>query len=55
MDQHGTTTFRHADVAADLVYLAPMSERPHSYTYDPPAAVPQREGIEPRTNAFHLA
>jgi hypothetical protein len=41
MDQQGTTIFQPGDVEADLVYLAPMTERPHSYTYDPPPGVPR--------------
>jgi hypothetical protein len=41
MDQQGTTIFQLGGVEADLVYLAPMAERPHSYTYDPPPGVPR--------------
>jgi hypothetical protein len=39
MDQQGTTISQLGGVEADLVYLAPMAERPHSYTYDPPPGV----------------
>ncbi len=64
MDQQSTTISELAGVEADLVYLAPMTERPHSYTYDPPPGVPRlntvntplpRESIELRTIAFHSA
>jgi hypothetical protein len=41
MDRQGTTIFQPGDVEADLVYLAPMTERPHSYTCDPPPGVPR--------------
>jgi hypothetical protein len=40
MDQQSTIISELAGVEADLVYLAPMSERPHTYTYDPPPGVP---------------
>lgn len=32
-------------VNAPLTYLAPMAERPHSYTYDPPPGVPRSNSI----------
>jgi hypothetical protein len=32
-------------VDAPLVYLAPMAERPHNYTYDPPPGVPRSNSI----------
>jgi hypothetical protein len=41
MDQQSTTISRLASVVADLVYLVPMKEMPHSYTYDPPPGVPR--------------
>jgi hypothetical protein len=56
-------------VEADLNYLAPMTERPRNYTFDPPPGVPRwnavhekhrmradalpRESIELRTSVFH--
>jgi hypothetical protein len=37
-------------VRAELNYLAPTSERPRIYTYDPPAGVPRSTGVsEPHT------
>jgi hypothetical protein len=39
MDQQTTTISELAGVEADLVYIAPMTERAHSYTYDPPPGV----------------
>jgi len=33
------------NVAALLTYLAPMAERPHNYTYDPPPGVPRSNCI----------
>ena len=32
-------------VDAPLTYLAPMAERPHNYTYDPPPGVPRSNSI----------
>jgi hypothetical protein len=49
MDQQSTTMSRSVDVEADLVYLALMTERPHSYTYDPPPGVPRSNTV----NASH--
>ena len=45
MDQQSTTISELAGVEADLVYLAPMTERPHSYTYDPPPNVPRTNTV----------
>jgi hypothetical protein len=45
MDPQSPTISDRADVAADLVYLAPMTERPHSYTYDPPPGVPRSNTV----------
>jgi hypothetical protein len=39
MDEQSTIIPRLAGVEANLLYLAPMTERPHSYTY-PPLGVP---------------
>jgi hypothetical protein len=39
MDQQSTTISELVGVEADLVYIAPMTERAHSYTYDPPPGV----------------
>ena len=41
MDQQTATISQLGGVVADLLYLAPMTERPHSYTYDPPPGVPR--------------
>ena len=41
MDQQSTTISQKGGVEADLVYLAPMTEIPHSYTCDPPPGVPR--------------
>ncbi len=49
MDQHSTTISRAVDVEADLLYIAPMSERAYSYTYDPPPGVPRTSTV----NAAH--
>jgi len=49
MDQHSTTISRTIDVEADLLYIAPMTERAHSYTYDPPPGVPRTNTV----NAAH--
>lgn len=49
MDQHSTTISRTVDVEADLLYIAPMTERAHSYTYDPPPGVPRSNTV----NAVH--
>ena len=35
---------RLATVEAELTYLAPMRERPHNYTYDPPPGVARSNG-----------
>src|SRR5271168_2586349 len=40
MDQHSTTISHAVDAEADLLSIAPMSERAHSHTYDPPPGVP---------------
>jgi hypothetical protein len=48
MDQQSTIISCAQDVEADLLYLKPMTERPHSYTYDPPPGVP-------RTNTENVA
>jgi len=32
-------------VEADLVYLAPMTERPHGYTYDRPPGMPRTNTV----------
>jgi hypothetical protein len=45
MDQQSTIISELAGVEADLVYLAPMSERPHTYTYDPPPGVPKTNTV----------
>jgi hypothetical protein len=57
MDQQGTTMSELAGVKADLVYLAPMTRRPHGAFEDPttPADALPRESIEQRTIAFHAA
>jgi hypothetical protein len=57
MDQQGTTMSELAGVKADLVYLAPMTRRPHGALEDPttPADALPRESIEQRTIAFHAA
>jgi hypothetical protein len=48
MDQQGTTIAKPGGVEADRVYLAPMTERPRSYTCDlPPGAA--------RTNTVNMA
>jgi hypothetical protein len=59
MDQQSTTISQLGEVEADLAYLTPMTERPHSHTYDPPPGVPRtntvvqsHESIELRTIAF---
>ncbi len=49
MDQHSTAISRAVDVEADLLYIAPMTERAHSYTYDPPPGVPRSNTV----NAAH--
>jgi hypothetical protein len=46
MDQQGTAISGRTDVEADPVYLAPMTERPHSYTYDPPPGVPRTNTVK---------
>jgi hypothetical protein len=50
MDQQSATLAGLTGVEADLVYLAPMAERPHSYTYDPPPGVPRTNTV----NQSHL-
>jgi hypothetical protein len=50
MDQQRTTLAGLTGVGADLVYLAPITERPHSYTDDPPPGVPRANII----NRSHL-
>ncbi len=50
MDQQSTTISGLAGVEANLAYLAPMTERPHSYAYDPPPGVPRTN----TANAPHL-
>jgi hypothetical protein len=49
MDQHSTTISHSVDVEADLLYIAPMTERAHSYTYEPPVGVPRSNTV----NAAH--
>jgi hypothetical protein len=39
LDQQSATLSGLTGVEADLVYLASMTDRPHSYTYDPPPGV----------------
>jgi hypothetical protein len=56
MDQQSTAISGLAGVQADLVYLAPMQERPHSYTYDPPPGVPRTNTIDdPHLMTIHDA
>ena len=61
MDEQSTIIPRLAGVEANLLYLAPMTERPvlspHGPFEDPtaPADVLPRESIELRTIAFHAA
>jgi hypothetical protein len=54
MDQQGTTMSELAAAKADLVYLAPMTKRPHGAFEVPttPADALLRESIELRTIAF---
>jgi hypothetical protein len=49
MDQGGTINSQRSDVDACLFYVAPMSERAHSYTYGPPSGVPRSNTV----NAAH--
>jgi hypothetical protein len=49
MDQQTAIISELAGVEADLLYLAPMSERPHTYTYDPPQGVAKTNTV----NAAH--
>ena len=45
-----------ADIEAQLNYLAPMAERPRSYTFDPPPGVPRSNSMhEAHTVAIHDA
>ena len=61
MDEQSTIIPRLAGVEANLLYLAPMTERPglspHGAFEDPtaPADVRPRESIELRAIAFHAA
>src|SRR4051794_28201870 len=56
MDQLSATVSRPANVEADLVYVAPMTERPHSYTYDPPPGVPRSNTVsQPHRVTVHDA
>jgi hypothetical protein len=56
MDQQAAVISRLTGVEADLVYLAPMKERPHSYTYDPPPGVPRTNTVnQPHTVTMHDA
>ena len=56
MDQQSTAISGLAGVQADLVYLAPMQERPHSYTYDPPPGVPRTNTVDdPHLMTIHDA
>ncbi len=42
------------DVWAELNYLAPISERPRTYTYEPPAGTPQTNAVhEPHRVPIH--
>ena len=50
--RHGPAQHNHlagGRLEADLLYIAPMTERPHSYTYDPPPGVPRTNTV----NAAH--
>ena len=49
MDQHSTTFSRAIDLEADLLFIAPMTERAHSYTYDPPPGMARSNTV----NAAH--
>ena len=56
MDQQSTAISGLAGVQADLVYLAPMQKRPHSYTYDPPPGVPRTNTVDdPHLMTIHDA
>jgi hypothetical protein len=60
MDTHATLASPHLNdlpyVDAALNYLAPMSERPRNYTYDPPPGVPQSNATyESHVMAIHDA
>jgi hypothetical protein len=47
---------RLAAVEAELTYLAPMRERPHNYTYDPPPGVARSNGVpDPHRVPIHDA
>ena len=53
MDQQSATIAGVAGVGADLAYLAPMTERPHGCTYDPPPGVPRTTANAPHRMAVH--
>ncbi|MEJ0016390.1 MAG: CmcJ/NvfI family oxidoreductase [Acetobacteraceae bacterium] len=46
MDQHSTTISETANVEAELLYIAPLAGRAHSYTYDPPPGVPRTNTVD---------
>jgi hypothetical protein len=45
MDQQSSISPQVRDLEADLVFLAPLGERAHSYTYDPPPGVPRTNTV----------